>query len=161
MILKHDRPVSTPMRLGLDDPRTSARACCVGGCTGGRREGTTEISVLMLSQRSKGNVGAKTIPSSFDYIPLIKVHHGSSTTRGWTAGPSGLPLFLHRGWTGSVFLFVFSFFRCLNPLQSALIPHRVRRSSWRSTPGQPVLSCYGVSFCGRRPCVPKPRAWTR
>lgn len=68
---------NTPLSGGTAAiPLCASLLCVKDGESGGRWcECTTEISVQLLSHRSKGNVkgGKKTIPSSFNYIPLIKV----------------------------------------------------------------------------------------
>lgn len=85
---------------------------CRWRAQGRRRKGTTEISVLLLSYRSKGNARDKTIPSSFNYIPLIKVQNGSTHhmcgANCWAW--SWLPLFLHLGVDRFCFFVCFSFF---------------------------------------------------
>lgn len=99
---KHDGPFQQRYNsIQRSCCRTLVHLCqgCRWRAQGRRRKGTTEISVLLLSHRSKENVREKTIPSSFNYIPLIKVHNGS-THHVWGANCwpwSWLPLFLHLG----------------------------------------------------------------
>lgn len=121
------------------------------------------IGVLLSSHRSKGNVWGKKslLVLTISLWSKFKVEAATSSGAHHWAW-LWLPLFLHPGWVCSVLIyFLFCFLMVFTiSFQSALI-HRVHRSSWRNTPGQPVLSCYGVSFCGCHPCVPKPRVSRR